>query len=293
MLVRFQNPSIRDFMQNLLLTGELLPEVINTLVFFEQAKWFEATLRDKNPQISLKALKPHASKIADMMQSLIGVPSCSISVYEDQKWQHLSRDEIDLAKRLASTAKALSKRNVRDDDEWMAEKISKLITLLDENEISLSSCIGPIKVLNYLGYLGSDEGNELISLLKSRAMDAPADMDDFETLANVVKALPRLFAESELEAVREAYSTFVEHYGTSCDIRNPEKLREEASRVEDVGDLLEVDTNSAQEALREAADEIETEQDERPDDDDDWRGGQNSEVCSNSELDSMFGTLAS
>jgi hypothetical protein len=87
------------------------------------------------------------------------------------------------------------------------------------------------------------------------------------------------------------YSTFVDEYVASCDTRNPEKLREKASRIEDVGDLLEVDTNSAQESLRESADEIESEQQERPDDDDDWRGGHNSEVCSDSELDSMFGTL--
>lgn len=39
-LVRFQNPSIRDFMQFLLLGGELLQEALSSLVFFEQAHWF-------------------------------------------------------------------------------------------------------------------------------------------------------------------------------------------------------------------------------------------------------------
>ena len=52
-LVRFQNPSIRDFMQNLLLGGEFLAETIGSLVYFEQAQWFFETLNEEKPQVSL------------------------------------------------------------------------------------------------------------------------------------------------------------------------------------------------------------------------------------------------
>ena len=130
-------------------------------------------------------------------------------------------------------------------------------------------------------------------VLKRRALTELNDLDDFETLANLVSVLPLSFAESELDSVRGAYSEFADQYAAECDLRNPDELREEASRVGNVGDLLQVDTDAAQDMLRESADEIEKEVESRWDDDDDRRGGGDSDVCSDGELDSMFGTLGS
>jgi len=55
-LVRFQNPSIRDFMQYLLLGGEALAGVVGSLVFFEQAQWFVEKQSEKKPQFRLDEL---------------------------------------------------------------------------------------------------------------------------------------------------------------------------------------------------------------------------------------------
>jgi hypothetical protein len=55
----------------------------------------------------------------------------------------------------------------------------------------------------------------------------------------------------------------------------------EAMRVGNVGDLLKVDTDSAQESLRESADEIKSQEPESPDYDNDLRAGGGSEICSN------------
>ena len=104
----------------------------------------------------------------------------------------------------------------------------------------------------------------------------------------------RTFAKSELAEIRDAYSDYADEYARDCDLKDPEELREEAARIENVGDSLGVDTDSAQQSLREAADEIEKEQEEERnwDSDDEGHGGGGvSEECSDSELDSMFGTL--
>lgn len=94
--------------------------------------------------------------------------------------------------------------------------------------------------------------------------------------------------------IRETYSDFADEYAVDCGLSDPEEIRGEASRIESVGDLLGVDTESAQESLRETADEIEREQEQEQewDSDDGPRGGGGaSDECSDSELDSMFGTL--
>jgi hypothetical protein len=81
---------------------------------------------------------------------------------------------------------------------------------------------------------------------------------------------------------------------TAFSWKDPEEIREEASRIESIGDLLGVDTESAQESLRETADEIQTKEEHNQDwdSDDESRGRRSStDECSDSELDSMFGTL--
>ena len=88
-------------------------------------------------------------------------------------------------------------------------------------------------------------------------------------------------------------TNYADEYAGDCGLKDPGELREETTRIENVGEALGVDTDSAQQSLREAADEIEAEQglDQDWDSDDDRGGGGISEECSNSELDSMFGTL--
>ena len=175
-------------------------------------------------------------------------------------------------------------------------RISALAAKLEAGKLSPAIFVGPIKVLENLGWLDSAAGKHLVLVLKRRVLTEPDDLDDFETLADLVSALPQSFAESELDKVRVAYSDFADEYAAEFDSKNPDEIREEASRIGNVGDLLKVDTDAAQERLREFADEIENEEESRWDDDDErggGGGGGGSNVCSDRELDSMFGTLGS
>ena len=61
---------------------------------------------------------------------------------------------------------------------------------------------------------------------------------------------PTIFLTSGKWSISARAATFADGYGTSCDLTNPDELREEASCVGNVGDLLKVDTDSAQESLR-------------------------------------------
>lgn len=293
LLVCFQNPSIRDFMQNLLLGGELLPELIDSLVFFEQAHWFAKTLNDEKPRFSLKVLKHHASKLVDAAQSLIEANSCSFEITGTQPWQHIATKTANPAERLATIALAVVDQHDRDDGVWMASKLSELATKVEAGKLSPSCFVGPIETLENLGYLTSEAGKHLFLVLKCCVLTELSELDDFETLAYLVNALPQSFVESELEIVRETYSEFAEQYPDDCGLSDPEEYREEASRIGNIGDLLNVDTGYVQDRLRESANEIEEERASQWDGDDDRRGNSSFDMCSNGELDSMFGTLAS
>jgi len=271
-----------------------LPEVIASLVFFEQAQWFAETLSDEQPRVSPKELGRHASKVVDALQKLIEANSCSFVVSGDQPSQRIWPQVANPAKRLATVGLAIANHSGRDDGAWITAKMSELATKIEAGKLSPSIFVGPIKALENLGWLASEAGKHLVLILKRCALTEPDDLDDFETLANLISALPQSFAKSELDTVREVYSEFAERFAAECDPKNPEEIREDASRIGNVGDLLQVDTDAAQDLLKESADEIEREQGAGWEDDDDRRGGgSDSGECSDGELDSMFGTLGS
>lgn len=294
-VIRFQNPSIRDYMQNLLLNGELLTEIIESLVFFEQAEWFAEMLADPNPQVPLTELARHARKVADCLQKLFEAESCSVSVYTMGGQPRISRQPSKLALRVAKVAIAVSRFKDNHDVQWVLLRITGFAEKLESKKIWATTCVAAIKSLRELGYLNTTEGKRFVAAMKSNAMTDVTALDDFETLSQVVSLLPRqTFEKSEMDNVREAYTDFVEQFSFDCGLSDPEEIREEASRIESIGNILGVDTDSAQESLRETADEMETRQIHNQDWDSDreLRGPSGvSAECSDSELDSMFGTL--
>jgi hypothetical protein len=142
-----------------------------------------------------------------------------------------------------------------------------------------------------LGYLASEAGNSLVLALKYSAKSKPADLEYFETLANLIEWFPQCFVEPEIAEVREDYTEFADWYAAECDINHPDELRNESSRIGKVGDMLHVDTESALEIMHERANEMETDEGSSWATDDGGRAIENPEFCSNEELDSMFDTL--
>jgi hypothetical protein len=295
-LVRFQNPSIRDFMQYLLLSGESLSEVIASMVFFEQAQWFLEMLSEEKPQVPRADLERYTPRILEALEKLMDAESCLIAVMGHQHWQQVKIERANPAARIAIIGSAIGSNVDGFVAGWMATRISEIAKSLEAGKISAPSVVNSIETLKELGCLGSGAGKQLILALKRRTMSEPSDLGDFETLAKVVETLPESFDETELEKVRTAFSEFADLHSTEFDAEsNPDELRTDATRIGDVGSLLLVDTQGAQNSLKEAADEIEREQEPEWDDVDDSRGsgGGSVDECSDSELDSMFGTLGS
>ena len=292
-LVRFQNPSIRDFMQNLLLNGELLQDVINSLVFFEQAQWFAETLREEQPQIPLKVLEIYSSDILDALKKLFETESCLFSIVRHQLNQRIQPKQANAAERLLILVNEVANQQGGESGEWISQKIYDLAIRIDDGTLSPSLFERFIKELRDSAIFETNAGARLISALIDQVLIVPEDLNEFETLAAFISVLPLSFSESILKLVQQNYSDFAERFVANYDDNDPEDIRNDASRIEDVGNLLGVVTDAEQETLRERALDIEAEQESRTDDDNERHGGNDFDVCSDGELDSMFGTLQS
>ena len=280
-------------MQNLLLGGELLSETIDSLVFFEQAQWFVETLRHVQPRVSLKELENHASKLLVALQRLFESKSCTVVVTGSDWWQAVESRPGSPVIRLTSVAREVGNQRGGVQDAWIEEKIDELAKKVESEALPLSAFEGSVEDLRDIGCLASTAGARLTHVLTRRALDRPDDLDEFETIAKLMESLPESFSESERASVQDAYIVFVERFIDKYDSDSPDDIRDDASRLGNVGDLLGVDTKTEQETLEERAKVIEEEKEmERDwDGDDDRRGGGSSGECSDGELDSMFRTL--
>jgi hypothetical protein len=258
-LVRFQNPPILDFMQSLLLAGEQLSEIIESLVFFEQSQWFMTTLIDDRPRVSITVLSSHAHKVVDAMMALIDAVSCTVHVSGDHPSHRVLPQCANPAGRLASVALAVASQSERNDAAWIEARLSELSARVEAGTISPSIFDGPLRELANVGCLSSDSGKHLVSAIKQRVLTDLDELDGFEALGNLISAVPNSLVGAELESARQVYAKFAERFVEDCDSDNPDEIRSDAARIGNVGEILGVDTDTEQTTLRDFASEIESE----------------------------------
>jgi hypothetical protein len=291
-LVSFANPSIRDFMQNLLFSGEFLLDLIQSAVFFEQAKWFAEVIREleKTKTLSTDDAHQYACAIAESLDKLLETPSCIISVSGTGNWLKLEEHTPKLPARLSEFA--LVANEPRDRTRILA-RLRQLTDLMERDNLNPADCLEGIKPLETRSYLATEEGASFVAALKSAATAELYDLDDFQVVAGIVEALPHTFTPGELERFEIAYGSFVEKYALECELDDPEEIREVASRIANVGEVLKVNTEWEENHLYEVAGEIEKQNEEQNwEPDDDRTVGGSIDTCPDSELDSMFGTLS-
>jgi hypothetical protein len=200
--------------------------------------------------------------------------------------------------RLAQIAAFVSPISEAHDVEFITARVLEFAERLETDHLAPSLCVAEVQSLDKRGHLTGDAGRRFLNALKSCAMNQPSDCEEFETLAKVIEAKPDLFTDIELDDIRDSYAGFAWQYSSDyvtgkCDATDPETIREEASRLENIGDLLDVNTETEQKAIRDYADQVERESESSRDWDEEGSSGGTgrSDSCSDGELDAMFGTL--
>jgi hypothetical protein len=292
LLARFQNPSIRDFMQFLLLGGEALEEVILSLVFFEQAIWFIEILNEKDPQSQRNVLLKLAPEIVEAMRRLVDSESCTVLVDGVGQWARVTTKRTNIMSRMGAIALAGLSQGIEIEEKWMSRRIISIAGSLLSGDIHAGAVVDFVRPLKEKGLLDSDAGNELLHALKHCALRETSDLEHFELIAKVVEAIPERIGPGEIDVVRKAYADLVQQGPEEYGFSGPDDVRNFASRVGILGDWLQVDTKEARSRCEEIAKEIEKEEFTDWGDDDDRRdGGSISGECSDRDLDSIFGTL--
>jgi hypothetical protein len=298
-LVKFQNPSVRDFMQNYLLESELVGDILGSCVRFEQPRWFWATLVDGESKLPRGQLGDKRDTLRRALREMFRAPSCDVTAFDLGAVVHVERNsEPDLPARMAFLLPALGDSSSPEDQEFILREIRGVGNALIARSVDLSDCISLLGEMRRLGYDTTAEGRHFGDAVKSTGSDVPSCFQEFRTLAELVEDHPGLLDDEQVQRLANQFEGFSAKYadeikeGNYDDISSPDEIRGEVSQIEKVGNAFSVKTNAVCDALREHAREVEIEQETSRDwVQEDGPRAAREDHCADSELDSMFSTL--
>ena len=291
-LISFQNPSIRDFMVPVVLHPSGIEDIVQSLVYFEQADWLSEIIGVNNKGIDGRSLRGRENLVVAQMRGLYSELSCEFTISGSQYSQYVTRDERIYAIRLVRLYACVARHKLTGYSDWIIERVDALSNALLTGDAHPSDCIGILNIVKDPTYSNTSITTEFVDSMKAAAIQRMTEEEDYSTLADVLSALPEdSFEVTVLDEIRTRYLEYADGYLEESDIDDPEELRAEASRLGHVSDVLGVDTDGVQESFIEKAGKYqEQDQADRYEYDDDDRE-RTTDNFTDAELDAMFTTL--
>ncbi|HEY8904075.1 MAG TPA: restriction endonuclease [Chthoniobacterales bacterium] len=292
-IIEFKNPSVRDFMQNLVCSGEWLPQLIGAFAFFEQAEWIDFLRYSPQSLLPVSQAQKNSFAISAALKRTFLAESCSIRVHRLPDFCFFASISANHAQRMATVVEALSRNLTPENTAWLAQQMEWLTERVREGDIRPLDFADALDSMVATKAFETTSGTLLAQSLREAALDEPCSLGDFQGLAKLIEFLPAFFSEDDLDAAKVAYCNFAENYSVDHGIKNPEEIRQAAEQLEDLGETFKVDVDDHRQAMHDQASEKENEEPENWEPDDDERPAANETECSDSELESMFRTIRS
>lgn len=292
-IIEFKNPSVRDFMQHLLRSGEWLPQLIDAFVFFEQAEWIDFLRNVPQSPLSDSQARTDSAIIVAALQRTFLAESCSIRVHRAHNFCLASSIPANYAQRMGTVLEALDGHLTPENEDWLARQMKWLAGQVRERNIRPIDFADALDSMVATKAFETVAGALLAQSLREAALDEPCSLGEFEGLAKLIEFLPALFSENDFDAAQDAYTRFAESYVFDHGIDNPEEIRQAADRLDDLGETFKVDVDDHRQSMREQASEKENEEPQIREPDDEGRPVATEVECSDRELESMFRTIRS
>ena len=299
-LVKFQNPSVRDFMQNYLLSSEIVTDLIGHSARFEQPKWFWATFADTESHLPRQIVAQNATPLRQALKLLFRSTSCQMNVVDYGERLHVERQQTpDLPNRLTFLLEAFGNASEVEDRQFVLKEIFLLGDRFTEDVASLDDCLPVIEQITHHKLGETAEAQHLFQAVKARGDTSPGTFREFWCLSELIENYPGFLESEQVQRLSDEFEVFSDEYasdiagGNIDGLNDPDEIRGMADHIQEVGATFSVDTTKACQKVKDYAHEQEVEQDINRDwDDDDRRGGGGGdEQCPDGEIDSMFSTL--
>ena len=293
-LIRFHNPSVRDFLQDhLCQKSGGLRSLLATVVFFDQLMWLWNFREGFAGAFKFRpVLRANVTDFVAALERTIGSRNCQLINYQQangtlEKKAH----EISFEQRVAFVVEIAGVVLASE----LKQLVSELLTRVEDRVCAgiggAEDVIALLESLNETKPCTPSERPRLYDGAKKLLKTDLWYADLFEPWIRFMEIHPELITKQDDEDVQREFGKYLD--SSSYDNDDPNTVREEAEKVTELGKAFGIDASKKIKALEEHADYLE--ENATPDYDDDERRGWGSSVsdyCSDAEIDSIFRNLS-
>lgn len=296
-IVRYHNPSIRDFLREYISSHEqVLRALVHTAKYFDQYMiLWEFREKQSNLLKFRKTLIKYNEEFVRVLFSNFNFRTCQLINYQESKgntykkvWDMTFEDRATLSVSVAFELKTDLAMN-------LLNQVIDIINqrMIDNHVDRREDLIQFLKELKKEERMSYDLSSTFLANAKNYFVTDIDSLDSIECFWDFKDLFPEVINSDVVENMKDKFMEVAqEDPGYSHE--DPDFYRDDAYKIERLAKQFEVDMSDRIKELEDQA--IELEEEQRPDEPDDHEGygsGSGSDLCSDGDIDSLFGTMKS
>lgn len=296
-IVRFHNPSIRDFLRDYISSHEqVLRALVQAAEYFDQHMILWEFSEKQNDLLKFrKTIIKYNAEFVRVLFSSINFRTCLLINYQESKgntykkvWDMSFEARATLVVSVAFELKTDLAMN-------LLKQVINIINqrMIDNHVDRREDLVQFLKELKKEEKMSYDLSSTFLANAKNYFVTDIDSLDSIECFWDFKDLFPEVINSDVVENMKDKFMEVAQQDpGYSHD--DPDFYREDAYKIEKLAKQFEVDMSDRIEDLENQARELEEEQ--RPDepyDHEDYGSGGGSDSCSDADIDSLFGTLKS
>lgn len=290
-LVRYQNPSVEDFIKEYLSTSsEEMLILAMSVVYYEQFRNLWSGLGQRSDRETLIQLfMTDAEMAVSLVRRLLSSPPCGIvrvirgRQTVKEPWPIPLENKVAFVASLVADSYSMFLPLLKDETRKIGRRL--LEGKGDRNGVGRL-----IEQISSLKESDEDWARDFRILGIRFLMTDPTWADDLQPLCDLVNERPELFSEEDREAIKHLVSEVAESIASDNLDLDSEALREEAEALESIAIIVDANIEHEIDDIRRRADEMEDRKEEE--DEIEYSSSEaNSDYTSDDDIASLFSTL--
>jgi len=288
-IIRFHNPSIRDFVKSYIFSVDgLLYAILNSAIFFDQLIKLWRYGKEETDKSKMECIiRKKSNELIGMLRKTINCRDCQLINIIDgnMKYKGIWNRSFEFrAFQITSILEELKDEESMKLFDDILREIEKRVEKRDSNIEDLVRFLKNLKGTNLL----SKVSDEFIKKARNILFKKPDWIDEIDTIREFVQEFPEYVSLNDKESIK----SYLEDIALELpyDTNNPEQIRDDAEKLRSLANWIGVDLSNKIEELEDHATELESEA--HPDDyGDEHRSSIGGDYCSDEEIESLFLSL--
>lgn len=301
LIVQFQNPSVRDFLQNYLASSvDELRSILSSVACFDQLYWLweHQDSRRAEPRFRELLTKKLSSEFMKALRLVFVLPPFRLVLYGTRNGpSRKGRTTISAERRSSLIASVAAEIKSNASQELLSQTLDYLDQRLASGNIDREDLVSLIQQLKEFALLRRKELDHVLLKAKTSLANNIDWLHDYWPLLRFMKSFPKTVSATERAALAKAFPSFARtHVLSELVIDDPDEYRTYAEEVKSIGKDFGLDVSALVEEIESKASDEEGEVEKEDDqsieiEDPNKLNAPLEEICSDSDIDSIFSSL--